>query len=90
MHNTRGLDSRVDGRVRTSWPSEGGFVAQCAQRVASAVDDDERSGRYTHLPANVQRLGCDFKSCVKTNKQGPQLSVNVVARLAFSPIVLFL
>lgn len=48
----RGRGRRIDGHVGASQPSEGGFVALCAQRVAAvaaaaAADggDDERSGR---------------------------------------------
>lgn len=49
--------------MSASRPSEGGFVAFCAQRVAAAADDeDERSGRYTNLSTENQLLGPDFKA----------------------------
>lgn len=66
-HVLRGRGSSIDGHVSASRPSEGGFVAFCAQRVAAAAagaddDDDEMSGRCTNLSTKNQRLGRDFKA----------------------------
>lgn len=54
--------------MSASRPSEGGFVAFCAQRVAAAAAaaDDERSGRYTNLSTENQLLGRDFKAVLRT------------------------
>lgn len=82
--------------MSASLPSEGGFVALCAQLVAAAAaaaavdddDDDERSGRYTNLSTEIQRHACDFKAVQRTIKHRPQLShLNVVASLALSSVI---